>query len=161
MINIDFNDGGLVDELLNQETLLRENQKLACVGAAMEAREFLCGETKGPKSGEIAKVAELWQVAPTDDGADVFNPSKIASYIETGVGIYDETPGAPQTPIVPKLAKALSWIDPTTGKRMFSKSSKGFKGTAFVRGNWDYLMAIGQSNLSEALQASIEGRRYG
>lgn len=158
-LGMGFDDDGLIDELQQQDTLLERNAKLACVDAAMEAREFLRNATVGPKSGAVAKVAELWRVEETQDGADTFNPSEIAAYIEYGVGIFNEGPGSKEE-IVPRRAKVLSWIDPQTGKRRYAKRVKGYKGTAMLRTNMDHLMGIGVRNLEEAAQATLEGRSY-
>lgn len=57
----------------------------------------------------------------TDWSVEMVSATKQARYTDEGTGIF----GPLQTPIVPKVAKWLHWIDEQTGQDVFAKSSKG------------------------------------
>lgn len=144
---------------LPDAALLARNLHLAAVDSALQDREFLAENSKGPVSEQTAKVAELWNVIPTDDGALLNNPSEVMAFLEFGVGIYNEGEGS-REPITPRNAKVLSWVG-SDGVRHFAKSVKGYKGIAIVRNNVDAFAQKFAENAANAAQAALEGRAYG
>lgn len=158
--------------------LFHKNLQAAMVLTAYDSREILREATKAPKAGGLASAAEHWEVVPELNGASVLNTDEKAAYLEFGTGIYNEGPGH-KGMIVPRRDRVsgyagkykqatgkeaprfLSWIDPKTGKRIFARKVKGFKGIAMVRGNLPKLREVFQHRAMDSIDATLEGRTYG
>ncbi|KKM07649.1 hypothetical protein LCGC14_1731840 [marine sediment metagenome] len=78
------------------------------------------------KTGNNRK--QIWWDTPRGGVRRIFTTSGYGGLLETGTGIF----GPLKKRIVPKTAKALSWIG-AGGKRVFFKSVKGRPATPYIR----------------------------
>lgn len=162
MVGIDLSGFDDVEAVMQQVTqLAQQNAVAAMLNLANDARNVLRDATKGPRSDRVsAEVGRAWEVIPEPTGASVVNTHPIASYLEFGVGIYNEGPGL-KGPIRPRNGrKFLRWVD-SQGDVHFARSVKGFKGVAMVRGNWANLQRLAKAHAERAAQFTSEGRAYG
>lgn len=98
------------------------------------------------------------QVRQTSDGFEVFSDLEYAPYLEYGTGLFvaagHGTPGR----IVPTTKKALSWIDPKTGKRVFAKSIKGMKPRFYFTKSLDLVGAQYKNDVTRKVMRFIKGQ---
>lgn len=103
----------------------------ARTGATARARaQQIINEEMNDRSGKL-RTRTSFEVR--SDGNAVWlefynDAGPYAGYHEYGTGIY----GPRKTPIKPKTAKLLSWIDPDTGQRIFAKQVRGVPPKRFM-----------------------------
>lgn len=159
-----------------QGPLFEHNLGAAMVAAAYDAREIVHDATRGPVSGKIASAAEHWQVVPDGKGVALINSDEKAAYLEYGVGIYNEGPGSIRQIearrntryghatryfyATGKEAPHFLRFKGKDGRWVFVKKVDGFKGVAMVRNNWPRIKELTQHRILDAVDATLEGRRY-
>lgn len=105
-------------------------QYLSNVGATAKARaQQIIGQELTDRSGNL-KSSIGFDIHVQGDRVylEFFSTSPYAGFHEDGTGIY----GPKKTPIRPKHKKLLSWVDPSTGKRIWAKEVRGSPAIHFL-----------------------------
>lgn len=104
--------------------------------ARTRAQQLMAEETRD-RSGAMRTGVNFIVKSNSDKvWLEFYNDVQHAVYHEYGTGIY----GPKRTPIRPKRAKLLSWIDPDTGKRVFAKQVRGVPAKKYLRRSIDYAL---------------------
>ena len=96
------------------------------------------------------------QIQPAGTGYEVYSDKEYAPYLEYGTGLFATF--GPKTRIIPTKAKALSWIDPRTGKRVFAKSVKGITPRFFFTKSLDLVQAKYRNDITRKIMRHIIGK---
>lgn len=114
------------------------------VGA--ELQDDLNRQPKPRDTGRLLRSLVTAPVGPLTLRAAIITPPQAiyGALLDRGTGLF----GPHATPIVPRRAKVLSWVDKTTGDRAFARSVKG---TGKHKGWWRRWM------LTDARAAVVRG----